>query len=98
MTYEELVKALHVFGFTERERLTMSQVRRRHRELIKANHPDRNDVALKDMQRINAAATVVLEYLDSYHLSFSEEEFYRQFPEERLKMQFSDDPVWGGGR
>ena len=98
MTYAELVNALHTFGYTVRDQPTLSQVRRRHRELVKNNHPDRNPAAAESMQRINAAASVINGYLDSYRFSFAEEDFYRQHPEERLRMQFSDDPVWGGGR
>ena len=97
MTYAELVSALHLFGFREHEQVTMSQVKRRHRELVKANHPDlkghQSDLA---MSQINAAAALLMDYLQSYVFSFSEEEFYRQNPEEQLRKQFSDDPVWGG--
>ena len=48
------------------------------------------------MQRLNDAAAVLLAYLNSYRFSFSENEFYSQNPEERMRMQFANDPVWGG--
>jgi hypothetical protein len=32
----------------------------------------------------------------SYCFSFGEDEFYAQNPEERLRMQFSTDPIWRG--
>lgn len=94
MTYAELRSALRTFGYSERDRLTMAQVKRRHRELAKSSHPDLGCDAA-EMQRINAAASVLLTYLQAYRFAFSEEEFYRQNPEERLRMQFADDPVWG---
>lgn len=94
MNHAELKAALAVFGFSEHDRLTMAQVKRRHRELSRRNHPDLQG-ELPAMQKINTAATILLSYLQHYRFSFSEEEFYRQNPDERLRMQFSNDPVWG---
>ena len=52
MTYAELKAALTVFGFSEQDQLTMAQIKRRHRELSKTNHPDlRGDgCAMQDHQ------------------------------------------------
>jgi hypothetical protein len=36
-----------------------------------------------------------MSYLQTYRFCFSEEEFYRQNPDERLRAQFANDPVWG---
>jgi len=94
MTYAELKAALAVFGFSERDLLTMSQVKRRQRELSRKYHPDLQGDASR-MQVLNSAATILMDYLQSYCFSFSEEEFYRQNPDERLRMQFANDPVWG---
>jgi hypothetical protein len=97
MTYAELFTALQIFGFSEHDLLTMSQVRRRHRELVKSHHPDlRGNSSSTAMSRINAASALLMNYLQSYRFSFSEDEFYRQNPDERLRMQFAEDPVWGG--
>jgi len=94
MTYVELKAALTVFGLSERDQLTMSQIKRRHRELSKRHHPDLQGEALH-MQNLNNAASILMSYLQSYRFSFSEEEFYQQNPDERLRMQFANDPVWG---
>lgn len=97
MTYADLVAALHLFGFKEHDLVTMSQVKRRHRELIKSHHPDLQGQSSDHvMSQINAAAELLMNYLQSYRFSFSEEEFYRQNPDEQLRMQFAEDPVWGG--
>jgi hypothetical protein len=97
MTYTELNEALEVFGFSSQDRLTLRQVKRRQRDLVKSAHPDiKSTLPAERIQQINAATSVLLEYLNSYRFSFSEEEFYRQNPDERLRMQFSNDPVWGG--
>lgn len=96
MTYVDLKAALETFGFSGHDLLTMAQVKQRHRELVRSSHPDLvGDADAHGMQKINAAATVLLEYLRSYRFSFSEEEFYRQNPDEHLRMQFAHDPLWG---
>jgi curved DNA-binding protein CbpA len=95
MTYRELQEALETFGLSERA--TMRQVKGRHRELVKRFHPDRGVVADPDRIRlVNAAYRVLMEYCENYAFSFGEREFYEQNPEERLRMQFCDDPLWGG--
>ena len=97
MTYADLKASLAIFGFDERDHLTLAQIKRRHRELVKASHPDvAPDAVAQNMQRINAAASVLFAYLNSYRFTFSEDEFYRQNPDERLRMQFAGVPGWGG--
>lgn len=97
MTYGELKTALAVFGWSERDTPTLAQVKRRHRDLAKGLHPDRQgERTSTDMQRFNSAAAIIMSYLENYRFSFSEEEFYSQNPDERLRRQFADDPVWGG--
>lgn len=96
MTYAELREALRVFGLGERA--TLREIRARHRELVKRHHPDAGgDEDGGDIRRINAARKVLLEYVESYRFSFSEDEFYEQNPEERIRKQFTGDPVWGKG-
>lgn len=97
MTYCELSGALEIFGFSTQDRLTLKQVKRRQRDLVKSNHPDlKSAQPAERIKQINAATSILLEYINSYRFSFTEEEFYRQNPDERLRMQFSNDPVWGG--
>lgn len=96
MTYDELKAALHLFGLHENDLLTIRRIKERHRSLVKQHHPDQggNDPGM--IRQINAAHRLLMEYLHNYRFSFSEEEFYRQNPEEHLKRQFSWDPVWSG--
>ncbi len=99
MTYADLAAALHIFGFSEHDQLTAAQIRRRHRDLVKASHPDLPDQLPRSgstIRQINAAAAILSDYVASYRITFSEDEFYRQNPDERLRMQFDNDPVWGG--
>jgi hypothetical protein len=97
MTFEELRQARCLFGLPERA--TLREIKARYRELARRHHPDR--VAGEDaepMRRINAAYRLLLEYCGSYRFCFAEAEFFEQNPDERLRRQFAQDPVWGGGR
>ncbi len=93
MTYADLQKAMAAFGLSERA--TLKQIKRRHRELVMQYHPDRGEADPERIRLVNAAYELLLEYCQNYSFSFVEEEFYRQNPEERLRVQFSDDPLWG---
>ncbi|BCG49046.1 DnaJ-class molecular chaperone [Citrifermentans bremense] len=97
MTYADLQEALRVLGLGERASLT--EIKARHRELVKRHHPDAGGSGGDpDMiRRVNAANKVLQEYLAEYRFSFSEEEFYEQNPEERLRRQFMDAALWGKG-
>lgn len=97
MTYADLLEALRVMGL--RERASLKEIKARHRELVKRHHPDTgNSSDPETIQKLNAAYRVVIDYVGEYCFSFDEEEFYKQNPEERLRMQFSDDPLWGNGK
>ena len=95
MTYQDFKKAVTIFGLGERSNFT--QIRDRHRELVKAHHPDlAKDSNPEAIREINCAYEILKEYCDGYQFCFSEEEFLEQTPTERLKRQFGWDPVWGG--
>lgn len=80
------------------ERATLREIKTRHRELAKRHHPDTgNPSDPETIRKINAAYRVLLDYSADYRFSFTEEEFYVQNPEERIRMQFADDPLWGKG-
>lgn len=95
MNYQDFRKAVSIFALGERA--TLKQIRARHRELVKAHHPDQakgtDQNAIRD---INFAHELLLEYCGGYQFCFSEEEFLEQTPTEKLKRQFAWDPVWGG--
>jgi curved DNA-binding protein CbpA len=94
MTYDDLQDALLVLGL--RGRSTLTEIRTRHRELVKRYHPDTGNVDDPEMiRKVNAAYRVLLDYIAEYRFSFAEEEFYEQNPEENLRRQFMDTPLWG---
>lgn len=97
MTYAELTDALHLFGFHEKDLLTITRIKERHRSLVRKVHPDVvADADPAQIRALNQAARTIMDYVMSYRFSFSAEEFYRQIPEEHLRHQFDNDPVWAG--
>ena len=96
MTYQALKTAREIFGIGERA--TLSDIKGRHRELVKLHHPDGgNPDHPEQIRKVNAAYQVLLEYVTQYSFSFSEEEFYEQNPEEALRRQFMGDELWSNG-
>jgi len=95
MTYDQLKEALELFGLPERA--TLAEVRNHYRRLVKEHHPDLPGGLDDDrIRRITAAYRILRDYCDSYAFSFTCNEFLNQNPEERLRRQFADDPLWGG--
>lgn len=95
MRYANLIRALELFGLSDR--VTLREIKARHRELVRLHHPDSAGEG-GDPERIrlvNAAYAILREYAENYRFSFAEEEFYEQNPEERLRMQFENAPLWG---
>lgn len=96
MTYRELQGALEVFQLEERA--TLQEIKSRHRELVKRHHPDAAGPAdPEEIRKVNAAYRLLTDYVAGYRFSFTEEEFYEQNPDERLRRQFFDEAEWGRG-
>ena len=93
MTYADLQEALRALGLGDRA--SQKEIKARHRELVKRHHPDTGNAADPEtIRQINSAYGMLLNYVAAYRFSFDEEEFYEQCPEERIRMQFADDPLW----
>jgi len=95
MTYDELQQALKVFGLGEQA--SLQEIKDRHRELAKRYHPDAGNSGKEDaIRELNEAYRLLLDYIRHYRFGFDEETFYEQCPEERIRRQYEEDPVWGG--
>lgn len=94
MTYDDLRISLAVLGLGER--VSLREIKARHRALVKECHPDAGGEDMERIRLVNEAYRIVMEYVTDYRFSFTEDEFYRQNPEERLRRQFEGDPLWGG--
>ncbi|RMG80545.1 MAG: molecular chaperone DnaJ [Bacteroidetes bacterium] len=95
MDYSDLKWALEVLGIT----LNFKKIKDKYKKLIKENHPDLNKGKEKEAQentaRINRAFEILSEYHDNYKMDFSEDEFYKQYPEALMKRMLKNDPFWG---
>ncbi|ALC14955.1 DnaJ domain-containing protein [Desulfuromonas soudanensis] len=94
MEFEDLREALDVFSLTGKA--SLQEIKARHRALVKRHHPDAGGSENDRIREINAAYQILLAYCRDYRFSFSREEFLEQRPEERLRQQFAQDPIWGG--
>jgi len=93
MTFADLQQALSILGL--RERITIQEIKKRHRELVKHYHPDTgNNDDNEKIVEINSAYKLLYEYISAYQFSFTEQEFYEQNPEERIRQQFMDVAQW----
>ena len=93
MKYSDLQEAIRVLGVGERA--SLSEIKARHKVLVKRYHPDAgNDSDQEMIRNVNSAYRMVIDYVSEYRFSFAEQEFYDQNPEERIWRQFADDPLW----
>jgi len=94
MTYTDLQEAIRILGLGDRA--TLKEIKTKHRELVKRYHPDTGSKSDPEtIRKINDTYRFLLDYVSNYRFSFAEDEFYVQNPEERIWMQFADDPLWG---
>jgi curved DNA-binding protein CbpA len=94
LIYDDLKTALDIFGLDD-TRATVKEIKAKHRELVKKYHPDAGSKDTDHIKGVNAAYKLLSGYCENYKLSFSQEEFYIQYPQERLKKQYMEDPLWG---
>ncbi|MBE0500438.1 MAG: J domain-containing protein [Desulfuromonadales bacterium] len=98
MTYNDLCSAIEILGLPKQA--SRKEIKQRHRILVKAHHPDGKGETAEDFElirKINAAYALLRDYCDNYRFSFDYDTFMIQNPEERIREQFSTDPIWGGG-
>ena len=94
MTYDDFKIVLEIFGLDD-SRVTVKEIKTKHRELVKKYHPDAGSKDTDHIKKVNAAYKLLLGYCENYKLSFSQEEFYKQNPQEHLRNQYMEDPLWG---
>jgi DnaJ-class molecular chaperone len=98
MTHKDLLEAIDILGLPKRASLT--EIKQRHRQLVKQHHPDSDGQTEEDeeiIRKINSAYELLRSYCDHYRFSFDHDTFLLQNPEERIREQFYSDPIWGGG-
>lgn len=65
-----------------------------HRQPSAANTDHRDQELIR---QINAGYQLILDYIHNYRFSLTREEFYKQNPDQQLRRQFGNDPLWGNG-
>ena len=98
MTHKDLLEAIEVLGLPKQS--SLKEIKRCHHTLVKQHHPDsdgKGDGNPDTIRKINAAYKLLRSYCDNYRFSFDHDTFLLQNPEERIREQFYNDPIWGGG-
>jgi len=96
-SYKEIMQAKEILGlpsFANRE-----YIKKKHREIVKKYHPDRNSVQNKEamelIKKINNAYKVIEHYIDNYEYSFEKDTIARYNPETGSSFADYIDPLWG---
>ena len=59
--------------------VTKSDIKKRYRQLARVHHPDLSQ-SDGDMEKINQAYALLMEYIESFRYTFDTDEIARQFP------------------
>lgn len=90
MTFDQFQNALDIFKLSDRAGL--EEIKARHRTLVKRFHPDSGTHHPEKIRKINEAYALLMSYCGNYRFSFTREEFYEQNLQERLRVQFGQEP------
>lgn len=97
MKFEEFEWAKKIFGITIP--ITLKRLEKKYKERIREVHPDVSDLPPEESKRqsaeLNQAFKILKEYCLNYRIDFTEEEYFRQHPEERMQRGFFNDSQWG---
>ncbi len=85
MSLEEFERALKILNL--KKNTSLKEIKQIYREKIK-NAKD------EEIKELSKAYKIVVDFIEKYPFSFSEEEFFKAYPEERLKRRIWQDPLW----
>jgi len=90
--FEEIDKARKLLGL--RDRATVEEIKQAYREMAFRYHPDvKTQVGAEDddmMKQLNRAYELLLDYVNRYSYSFTEEDVIECYPDEELLRRFRD--------
>ncbi len=94
ISHRDLARAAAILKLGESA--TLEEVKEAYRKLAKRYHPDSasRDGDPEKFMEISFAYKIMTFYASSYKMEFSEEAFFKQFPEEKLRKKFLSDPLW----
>ena len=82
---EQIEAALDVLDLPQL--ITRDDIKKRYRRLAREHHPDRSG-ADEAMERINAAYTLLMEYVDTFRYRFDATEIAQHYPEGNHAQKF----------
>jgi len=85
--FEEFEKAINILGVFKGT--TNKELKKRYLELSKIYHPDMQTGNEDKFREVNEAYKILKNYMENFAFELSEEEFYTQRPELKLKKQFN---------
>ncbi len=87
---EQIESALDVLDLPRL--ITRDDIKKRYRQLAREHHPDRNGLdhgsADEAMTRLNAAYTLLMEYVDTFRYRFDATEIAQHYPEGNHAQKF----------
>ncbi|BAT71220.1 heat shock protein [Thermosulfidibacter takaii ABI70S6] len=83
---KEVEKALEILQVSRP--VSIKELKSIYRERIKNVTPDK-------IKELSQAYKTLINFMENYPFSFTEEEILKAFPEERIKKRFFSDPLWG---
>jgi curved DNA-binding protein CbpA len=75
----EIRNALEILGLPPL--VTREEIKRRYRQLARRHHPDRKGGDAREMEAINRAYELLMDYVENFRFRFDEEEISRNYPE-----------------
>ncbi|PUU86456.1 J domain-containing protein [Halanaerobium sp.] len=99
---KKVYQAAQILNLREKE--PMTEIKKKHRSLIKKWHPDQCDkepkICQQKIKEINEAFKVIKDYCSNYLYNFKEGKIIENLPrdiqsDERLQRQFGNDSLWG---
>jgi len=90
-TFEEIEKARKLLQL--QERATLEEIKQAYRKMAFRYHPDRKTQVDEDddmMKQLNGAYKLLLDYVDKYSYSFTEEDVAKSYPDEEITWRFRD--------
>ncbi len=85
MSLEEFERALKILSI--KKNTSLKEIKQIYREKIK-------NAKEEEIKELSKAYKIVVDFIEKYPFSFSEEEFFKAYPEERLKRRIWQDPLW----
>lgn len=82
----EIHEALETLGLPPL--VTREEIKKRYRQLARRHHPDRKGGDASEMERLNRAYALLMEYVENFRFRFDEEEIARHHPEAHHAQQF----------